>query len=386
MGWIVEVDPFTTTAIKKYYSMGNFSHEDILCMSDGKTVYLTEDNSPCCLYKFIADEKNNYTTGQLYAYKQNANAAGGSWLALPMQLDSLLITHDIAFRYGATTFSRLEGICKNADETKIYFSETGNDACNYIYALFYGAMPAKQIQYLDTIYGSPADGIYSDYYGRVWEFDISTKACKPLIEGGTAADGKTNFSNPDNLAFVQYGTKREFLFMQEDLNGISFGRLPPHIISGADIIPEIYCLDLSKEDVTINDLQRFAIGPKGSETCGITFSNDGNTVFMNVMHPNVYNSFPFNNSVTLAVTGLRDYLLSEVTNISDVQSTTFSIYPNPATRELHFSKIADVVLYDVNGKLMLMKENVRSIDVSRLEKGVYFIDAVEYGIYKIIFQ
>ena len=58
--------------------------------------------------------------------------------------------------------------------------------------------------------------------------------------------------------------------------------------------------------------------------------------------------------------------------------TTLKLYPNPATDKINVStkmKISRLVLYDVYGKLVLKKENnTNSIDVSRLNSGVYFLE------------
>jgi len=52
------------------------------------------------------------------------------------------------------------------------------------------------------------------------------------------------------------------------------------------------------------------------------------------------------------------------------------IYPNPVSNTLHFTKNASfVAVFDVNGKLVLSgNNNINVIDVSLLDKGVYFID------------
>ncbi|HEX4887633.1 MAG TPA: alkaline phosphatase PhoX, partial [Luteibaculaceae bacterium] len=84
-GWMVEVDPATGKATQKYYKMGRFSHEGALYINDGRTVYLTDDNTPGVLFKFEAAVANDYTDGQLFAYKQLPNSFDGTWVALPME-------------------------------------------------------------------------------------------------------------------------------------------------------------------------------------------------------------------------------------------------------------------------------------------------------------
>ena len=52
------------------------------------------------------------------------------------------------------------------------------------------------------------------------------------------------------------------------------------------------------------------------------------------------------------------------------------IFPNPVSNTLHFTKNATfVAVFDINGKLILSaNNNIKAIDVSMLEEGVYFID------------
>ena len=57
---------------------------------------------------------------------------------------------------------------------------------------------------------------------------------------------------------------------------------------------------------------------------------------------------------------------------------SLKLYPNPATDKIHISSkmpISGLALYDVYGKLILTRENnTKSIDVSRLNSGVYFLE------------
>ncbi|MDG1222373.1 MAG: T9SS type A sorting domain-containing protein, partial [Polaribacter sp.] len=57
---------------------------------------------------------------------------------------------------------------------------------------------------------------------------------------------------------------------------------------------------------------------------------------------------------------------------------SLKLYPNPATDKIHISSkmpISGLALYDVYGKLIFTKENnTKSIDVSRLNSGVYFLE------------
>ena len=58
--------------------------------------------------------------------------------------------------------------------------------------------------------------------------------------------------------------------------------------------------------------------------------------------------------------------------------STLSVYPNPTTDTIHITAkvaLSSLALYDVYGKLILKKENnTNSLDVSRLNSGVYFLE------------
>ena len=69
------------------------------------------------------------------------------------------------------------------------------------------------------------------------------------------------------------------------------------------------------------------------------------------------------------------------TIISDVEESQFvlngnRIFPNPVSNTLHFTKNATfVAVFDINGKLILSaNNNIKAIDVSMFDEGVYFID------------
>jgi hypothetical protein len=67
---------------------------------------------------------------------------------------------------------------------------------------------------------------------------------------------------------------------------------------------ELYFLDMSIENPTVDDLMRFAIAPLGSETTGVIFLPNGDMI-MNVQHPKVTNPVPFNKSCTILIEGFN---------------------------------------------------------------------------------
>jgi secreted PhoX family phosphatase len=58
----------------KHYAMGRFEHENSIAMPDQRTVYLSQDSTNGVLYKFVADNPGDLTTGTLYAAKLTQDA------------------------------------------------------------------------------------------------------------------------------------------------------------------------------------------------------------------------------------------------------------------------------------------------------------------------
>lgn len=93
-------------------------------MNDNKTVYLFEDGTPGLLIKFVANVAGDFTSGQLYAHKADAQ---NKWIPIENDLDTLINLRTIAFKRGATMYTRLEWGAVNKSNGKIYITETGND-------------------------------------------------------------------------------------------------------------------------------------------------------------------------------------------------------------------------------------------------------------------
>ncbi len=376
-GWMVECNVQGDTAIRKSFQMGRYSHEAALVMPDGRTLYLTDDNSGGCFFKFVANTFGDYSAGQLFAYKQVGSS--GTWLPMPMVRDSLNNAREVAQRLGATIFNRLEDIDIDAGGM-IYIAETGADSVNLSSAINNGGVVASHLVPLYV-----GNNRYDDPYGRVLKFDPSTLGMTVLIQGGTAADGKTNFSGVDNIAIDK---ARNIIYLQEDLIAGTRGRQPSFITSSSSWICEVYALSLTVANPTVNDLKRFAIFPKGSEATGGYFTPDFNTFFINVQHPSSGNGAPFNVSTTVAVNGFPAALTGTEGqgNITPDKYSLSQNYPNPfnPSTTIKFSVPKDgivaVKVYDVKGQLVKTLVDQRIIvgnysvdfNASDLSSGIYF--------------
>ena len=128
---------------------------------------------------------------------------------------------------------------------------------------------------------------------------------RSYLEGGVdAKDSATVLSNPDGNC-VQKINGVDYLVINEDIDWYDMGRVPKYVEAARRLVNEVYFLPLNKKDPELNDLLRFAIGPKGSETTGTYFTPDGSTMFLNIQHPWPRNKAPFNRSTTVAITGFK---------------------------------------------------------------------------------
>ena len=379
MGWMVEIDVEDAKATRKLWKMGRMSHEGGFCTADGKTVYLTDDFNPAVLFKFEADVANDYSEGQLYAYKQSEDGESGEWIELPMDFDSLLVIRDVAIGRGATLFIRHEWVTEA--NGKIYITETGRDNFNWDNAVAAGGVPAKHLSAF-RVSGTNYD--YEDFYGRILELDPATGKIRPYLNGGRGMWNKDiHFSNPDGLVTMNFKGK-DWLVINEDLNGRSQGRVSADAEAAGRTICEIYYLDPSLKNPTIDDLKRFLVGPTGAETTGGRPTPDGKTYFVNIQHPSSSNPEPFDKSATIAVTGFDN--ISSVLESDNGQSNSFRVYPNPTVGKLYFNKTTDVALYDALGKQIRVERAVNAMDVSNLGTGVYFVQTLEGEVAKLIVE
>jgi hypothetical protein len=298
VGWVVEVDPISRKAIQKLYKLGRFSHEGIIVMPDNKTIYMADDNYPSVFFKFIAESENDFTEGQLYAFKQGKGEKG-SWIKLPMEMDSLINIREVALKRGATVFVRMEWM--TLVNGKIYLTETGMDDFKTDPKINFKGELANHLKEKF----SKGNSTYDYPYGAILEFDPEGNTIRPLLFGGKGIKDPTkHFSNPDAITKVTLDGIT-YLVVNEDLVLLSKERVPSNSFAQNKLINEVWWLDLSNKKPTVDHLQRFMVIPTGAESTGGYFTPDGLTYFVNIQHPSSTNPAPFNRSCTLAITGFK---------------------------------------------------------------------------------
>lgn len=390
--YMVEIDVEKAEAIRKNYNMGRYDHEGGWIASDRKTVYLSDDNSSgSVLFRFVADVAEDFSKGQLSAYKQSEDGESGTWVDLPMTLDAAMNAQEEALKLDATIFMRLEWVEGINDET-VFITETGRGKKQSIASkMRIGGQPAKHLKDMDS--WSEVDSSFNDVFGRVLRLNTTTGKIESAIEGGGPTNGDVatgnHLSSPDGLASISFDG-RTFLAINEDMN-IGKGTAPANPAQFSSVLNEVYIVEVTndapgKTYSVDTDLGRFLVGPKDCETTGGRFTPDGSTYFVNIQHPAADNEYPFNHSTTLAVTGFKDYLKTTSIDAFDTNESGFQVYPNPVSRELHLNETTDVAIYDVSGVRVKVQRNTNRVDVSGLVSGIYFIQNTEGEMKKLVVE
>ncbi len=296
LGWMVEVDMSTRKPLRKVLGMGRFSHEDAFCMPDNRTVFLTDDAQPGVFFKFEAESAGDYSKGQLFAYRQSDDAERGSWLVLPMALDSLVYIRDIAIRKGATLFTSHEWI----DEIngKIYISESGGSV-DYSEAVSKGG---KMAQHLTKAPISNGNNTTHDPFGRILVFEPETGRLDVFLEGGKLPDGGY-LTAPDGLiAIHQFG--KDYLIVCEDASVKMIVDEKIESWKQGKIYMETYLIPIDGPKADPTKVKRLTVGPEGCEQTGLAMTPDGSTLFLTVQHPASTNPEPYNETTIIAITGI----------------------------------------------------------------------------------
>ena len=390
--YMVEIDPREAVAIRKQYNWGRQAFEGGVVVSDDRTAYLGVDDTPGFWTKFVADTPGDFTKGKTYVYKHDGNP---KWIEIDNTDPARMLDYKAqAVAVGATMYNRIEWVAYDATTGKVYLTETGRDnpGSRWTDEFDGGAVyaPHHLARAADQGVASPSEGEYWDYYGRVLEFDPATDEFSVHIEGGpyfdeSPAEGnypKKHLSNPDGLNVITIDGQ-QFLAIEEDLNGNSFGRTPAGV---SNRLCELYILDLSKENPTVDDLIRITAVPAGAEITGCVQTQDGATLLINSQHPNSNNPFPYNHSLTYAIHGWDGLTVTDLDEPDFEDVETLQVFPNPATRTVYLSEPVDFALYNADGRRINVYRETDQFDVSRLATGMYYIMLEDGDIKKLIIE
>lgn len=307
--WFVEIDPKQAVAIRKQYNWGRAGWEGGAISNDLNTVYFGNDEAPTAFFKFEAKVANQYHEGDLFFYKHDHPK---KWIKIPYDTDIYLKSvNDYAVSHGATMFLRNEWVVVDPKTDMVYWTETGRDDGGKSFAKGRKAggflHPHHQKLAKEQNLSSAIDPRYIDPYGRVWYYDPKTMETGVVVSGGpwpdltSTAYPENHLSNPDGLTTIVIDG-HTFLVICEDLNGISYNRVPPGV---TEKTCEVYLLDIRKaKNATVKDLIKISVIPRGAEVTGACVTPDNKSILLNAQHPDYTNPFPFNHSITYAIHGL----------------------------------------------------------------------------------
>ncbi|MFB7276400.1 alkaline phosphatase PhoX [Streptomyces hydrogenans] len=167
LGYVYETDPYGVNAAVRRDAMGRFKHEAAAADPVRKVVYLTEDETDGCFYRFIPTTWGNLSSGTLQVLKAGTATSGSfTWQNVPDPDGSPTTTRSQVS--GAKRFSGGEG-CHYADDT-VWFTTKGDNRlwrlnlANSTYELAYddslvpgGAAPLTGV---DNVTGSSSGDLF----------------------------------------------------------------------------------------------------------------------------------------------------------------------------------------------------------------------------------
>ncbi|MGW7288987.1 alkaline phosphatase PhoX [Streptomyces sp. NPDC054847] len=124
LGFVYEADPYGVNASVQRPAMGRFKHEAAAADPVRKVIYLTEDESNGCLYRFVPTTWGNLSSGTLQVLRAGTATSGSfTWANVPDPDGSPTLTRDQVS--GAKRFNGGEG-CHYANDT-VWFTTKGDN-------------------------------------------------------------------------------------------------------------------------------------------------------------------------------------------------------------------------------------------------------------------
>ncbi|MFB9327296.1 PhoX family phosphatase [Paenibacillus aurantiacus] len=276
-GWVVEIDPFDKTFLKKHTALGRFNHENTAMglAADGRVVvYMGDDKKDACVYKFISKGKYNASAGRansalleegtLYV----ANLKTGKWA--PVTLEEVKKSKTYAEKADVQKkFASLGDVVTYCQEAALLVGGTPTDRPEDI--------EISPFDYTVFIAHTNNDnhGNIHGHITRIFEANNDLGSLEFDFEIFAAGGRQSGFSSPDNLAFDSNGN----LWVVTDISSSSQnkGVHKSFMNNGLFVIP-------TSGSAKGKALQ-FASAPVESELTGPFFTPDESTLFLSVQHP-----------------------------------------------------------------------------------------------------
>ncbi|WP_166240775.1 PhoX family protein [Paenibacillus turpanensis] len=286
-GWVIEVDPFDGSYLKKHTALGRFNHENTamgLTADKRVVVYMGDDKKDACVYKFVSKGKYDPAKGRgnsalleegtLYV----ANFKKGEWVPVTFEALSKALANE--------KFKAPSGVKSTRDELLAKFKSQGDVVTNcHEAALILGGTPTDRPEDIEispfdnTVFichtNNDAHGNIHGHITRIFENDNDLGSSGFDFEIFAAGGRQSGFSSPDNLAFDSNGN----LWVVTDISTSSHnkGVYKSFMNNGLFVIPTT--------GPSMGEAQQFASGPKDAELTGPFFTPDERTLFLSVQHP-----------------------------------------------------------------------------------------------------
>ncbi len=246
MGWCVEINPATKTVIDKLWALGNFKHENVAIHGNERTLYQGIDDvvGPGYLYKFVADNTQDLSSGKLYVYT-GSKEGSGNWVQInnttPAERNSTIVQ---STNVGATSFAGIEDV------------EIGPDG--WVYFAVKNEARVYRFRDSDPLTGTTVPQMET-YVGNA-SYSIMHANGATNVNWGNGNDNLA-FDGQGNLWVMQDGGNQNYIWVVE--NGHT------------QAVPKV---------------RIFGNTPSGAEPTGITFSPDYRFLFMSIQHPDPANN------------------------------------------------------------------------------------------------
>ncbi|MFI0979254.1 alkaline phosphatase PhoX [Streptomyces sp. NPDC021093] len=181
-GYVYETDPWGVKAAVRRDAMGRFKHEAAAADPDRKVIYLTEDVTDGCFYRFTPTSWGNLASGQLEVLKMGSGTSGpATWAKVPDPSGASKATRDQVS--GAKRFTGGEG-CFYADNV-CFFTTKGDN--------------------------------------RVWRYDAAAQTLDLVYDDSLVTGGSAPLTGVDNVT----GTSSGDLYVAEDGGNMEICMITP---------------------------------------------------------------------------------------------------------------------------------------------------------------
>ena len=243
IGWHVEINPITRSVVGKMWSLGCGQKENIVIHNNRRTAYFGNDANPGYLFKFVANNSDDLSNGNLYVYTGPKNGAG-TWVQIAnTSIADRNNTMSLCNAAGATVYNGIEDV-EIGPDGKIYFAVKNE---NRIYR-FHDNDPISGLTTLDM----------ETYAGNA-SYNITHAGGTTSVPWGTGNDNLA-FDGQGNLWVLQDGGNNYIWVVMND------------------------------HSQTAPNVKLFGIAPAGSEPTGINFTPDFRYLFMSFQHPSATNN------------------------------------------------------------------------------------------------